>query len=985
MPDIQRLIDEMRFRLQSQDWEMTGELRGVAEDYAAVCREANSRLRRCGEFLKQGLRSEAIHLADSQPRLLDLLASIDFPERGDWDEMVAFYQLPKPDPLLLEVAEQLNEAYALQQPLERLLDRHRLLALQRAPLPQRLVILRKIAETDVGNALWGDDVRTFEKARLAEVERTAKSAAERGDVNELTSIAAELSQPGWRETPPKLLVQRINRLSDDVGRRTARSELEELEPHLNVAFGELDTEKAREIRARWNTLAARAQLPSGDPLLERVSPALGWLDDEDTRVEGDKTYRASLTALEQVLDRESADVEAIRRAGHAVLKCDRGIPEPLNSRFNERLRSFDLVAQRRHRLIVGGAATSVALLVGIIALIVQRSSTAANARRVTDSCKQLVAGGEFEEARNLLAQHSNLSTWPEWLEAQRLLVAAETEEENRVTQLKGMLNGAENAITAVDAHSILKEARSLARTSDEKLVILQLEDHWQKVEAQAREARERQFQELLSALSDKVKKLEALHGTRDYGDDFLSLALATERGLKDLKPLSKSIASGLITQFNLVESRIDGIRKVTSALQRKASIFEDLSRLGAFHAGETDAEQKLQKYSELVREFAKDHKDDPRAPDFAIVAREIPELRGVVTWQRSSDAWRDVRPPNIETAKRRRADCQKWVDTYFHSPDAALAREYLDYLGAFVAREEGIGEGVEEGVRSALMQLFAGRLIDGVQMVETKDGRKFYMLEEKKFDKSNTVRFDYIVGFDGEMKKRTVFLSDLVADHTRLSPQSELAKEVRRVLPAVPLERWDSSLREYVVQPVQTNPKLDHLLRHFLLVKSLEHAGSANSSLKIELKPILAKLDDDKIDLAARWMDPDDAKAKVAREQAGRVLSLLDKNELAEAWSRAEGREKLMVANVRRRVQSIGWLSQGADSTWTVRTGWSPRPGQRHQMIVAVPGSVETVLVWMPVGFANDQDGIRLATDLPTGILRSGRIVFAADVVDEKN
>ena len=46
------------------------------------------------------------------------------PERAEWEEIVGLYQLPKAEPLLLEVAEQLNEAYAHQQPLEKLLDHH---------------------------------------------------------------------------------------------------------------------------------------------------------------------------------------------------------------------------------------------------------------------------------------------------------------------------------------------------------------------------------------------------------------------------------------------------------------------------------------------------------------------------------------------------------------------------------------------------------------------------------------------------------------------------------------------------------------------------------------------------------------------------------------------------------------------------------------------------------------------------------------------
>ena len=60
MADLQRLNDEIRFRLQSQYGELTVDLKQLAGDFGVICHDVNGRLRRCGEHLKQGLRSEAI-------------------------------------------------------------------------------------------------------------------------------------------------------------------------------------------------------------------------------------------------------------------------------------------------------------------------------------------------------------------------------------------------------------------------------------------------------------------------------------------------------------------------------------------------------------------------------------------------------------------------------------------------------------------------------------------------------------------------------------------------------------------------------------------------------------------------------------------------------------------------------------------------------------------------------------------------------------
>ena len=119
MADTQRIVDEVRFRLQSGDCELDDELKRLAGEYAGLCHVVNTRLRRCGDFLKQGLRAEAIQLADAEPNLLESFATVDFSERAEWDEIAALYQLPAAEPLLSDVAQDLNEAYTLQQPLEK--------------------------------------------------------------------------------------------------------------------------------------------------------------------------------------------------------------------------------------------------------------------------------------------------------------------------------------------------------------------------------------------------------------------------------------------------------------------------------------------------------------------------------------------------------------------------------------------------------------------------------------------------------------------------------------------------------------------------------------------------------------------------------------------------------------------------------------------------------------------------------------------------
>ena len=120
MTDPHLIIDEIRTFLQSSDQTLTDRIKEVARQYTAACQEANQRLSRCAEYLRKGLRTEAIHLAQAEPQLLDLVSMLDFPERSKWEEMATFYDLPVPPALKLDTAAAINEAYADDQPLEEL-------------------------------------------------------------------------------------------------------------------------------------------------------------------------------------------------------------------------------------------------------------------------------------------------------------------------------------------------------------------------------------------------------------------------------------------------------------------------------------------------------------------------------------------------------------------------------------------------------------------------------------------------------------------------------------------------------------------------------------------------------------------------------------------------------------------------------------------------------------------------------------------------
>ena len=195
MLDYQRIVDDVRSTLDSQGVDAIDFLRAAAADYSMACDEANERLSQCGALLRKGLRSEAIQLCEIEPNLLDVVATLDFPERGDWIEAAKHCGIVPPSALMLDVAAELNEAYALEQPLAALLEQHRLLALARGSLSKRIHVLRGLADLDVNNPVWQEDLKIFENERQKQLQAEVEAAERSGDANRLAALHARTCQP----------------------------------------------------------------------------------------------------------------------------------------------------------------------------------------------------------------------------------------------------------------------------------------------------------------------------------------------------------------------------------------------------------------------------------------------------------------------------------------------------------------------------------------------------------------------------------------------------------------------------------------------------------------------------------------------------------------------------------------------------------------------------------------------------------------------
>jgi hypothetical protein len=353
MADAQRLVDDIRHFLQAGEHAASDAVRALAVEYAEACQQANNRLRRCEEYLRLGHRTEAIHFAQAEPPLLDVIALLDFPERPHWDQFVASCNLPQAPQLRLPTAEALNRAYAEVQPLEDLLRRHRLLALSRASLGERLAVLRQLAQLDPTNPVWDQDIAEFEAVRLRQIQAAADEARLRGDLRALPALYQELTAPGWKTPPAPAVVQTVFGLLQQETARQGQVALQQLAAQLHEAFGSRDEGRVRALLEQWHQQAAQAGLPPHDPLNRQAAQAEQWLAQRTRRYEEEQLYQQALLALEAGLRNPRLGLERLQELYQDVATLPGGVPEHLEALYNDRFVVLEAAGKRREYLILG--------------------------------------------------------------------------------------------------------------------------------------------------------------------------------------------------------------------------------------------------------------------------------------------------------------------------------------------------------------------------------------------------------------------------------------------------------------------------------------------------------------------------------------------------------------------------------------------------------------------------------------------------------
>jgi hypothetical protein len=298
MADYHEIPEAIRSFLATAGHPWSEDLTDVARAYAGLCREANERLRRCADYLRRGMRSEAVHLAECQPKLLPMVDALRVPDFAAWAKACVAHGLAPPPELLADGLPQLEAAAEAEERLRPLAARYRVLSLAKAPLRDRMEVLFPLHEKDPGNPVWVENLRTLGTARFKQLRTEAQAAYKSRDLPALEGMSAEIqAQAGHLEVPEDLR-HGVERAVGLLRLDRAKDELRPLLVQLQAARKANDYERASAVLKQWQAIVESRRIALPAALQENIRPIIAWVADEERRRSQEQKMQRMRPALD---------------------------------------------------------------------------------------------------------------------------------------------------------------------------------------------------------------------------------------------------------------------------------------------------------------------------------------------------------------------------------------------------------------------------------------------------------------------------------------------------------------------------------------------------------------------------------------------------------------------------------------------------------------------------------------------------------------
>ena len=920
---VKQIVEAARLMVFTPLEGPTESLRKAAADYKTLCERINERLVRCGELLRKGQRSEAIRLAEIEPNLLDLVAQANFPERDSFVELCQYFGVDVPPPLDEEIAAELNEAYAREQPLEELLRQYRRYALARVPLRRRIRLLRQIVTLDAQNLHWKKDLEVFEQERLRQIQKELAAAVQECDLETLRALEGELTSPDWHCLPPEELIRMVQVHRQQVSRQIARKEVEDLTRELHEAWERLDVAEGRRVREAWQQMAQLAQLAPDDPLHQAAAPAFRWLEDEDEKDAEERACRQALASLERALDRGEKRLPVLQKWHREATRGGRNLPEYLQRQYELRVSQLEQAAKVRmwQKFAITFLLTVLLAVSAGWGIYTYRGYL--EYRQITESLQRLLQSYEQvpdAEKEKILAEAKAVvdrlqqqkfphlqraplpeilakieALWQQW-EARKQQWEFHIGEVQKILQ-KEILHSSDFA----SAETGLQEAEKLAYSERQKVQVHQLRSQildkkaaWQKLKDDELSEKMRPLLVQLSSVekrqTHKVEEIqECLNQLEEIGSQ-----------LRALDKQHPDISDSMRKQLALVKEKWANIQKHWHQKFQEKQHQNRLLQLVGNH----------DEFARELKQYIQQHPDSPCVASYERLLEEQSYWKQLDQWNEYAQRWNSggqSRWNLIHNTKWQEA-FQAWEGF----PGTQALEEVKPHLVAIQNQNQAGQDRLQRILENPpFRDVWVLRYIE-VEGAEKGTEKFFYFLEPPKITSAPFLSLEYLADYDLKTKRRRFsFTENTENPAVQLAPHVELCKDILYLLKNTRSENWEKNFYA-MLEKILTTPgdpiPIDPILRLWLLQEILRTGSQGSYALKDAFAEWRKRMDIAPIDFTANWLNPDAPGYPERRKWAAEFLQKFTISEFQQNGQKAAELWKQFTAHRLPRVQWIGLL-----------------------------------------------------------------------------
>ena len=623
-----QVVKKIRNQFEQPDGLSAEALAPLVVEYSSAVVEVNERLATCVGLLRKGLRSEALQRARMKPDLLEAAATLDFPELPDLIDILRLLECKPPEIVDRDSIGQLNEAFIEEKPLEEMLKLHRRLAIAKAPLPARLRLLRKIAERDPMNAVWGEDIKSWELARLQEIgARWLKVAKDASATEEIHQLSDEISSKQWTDPVPKDLRRAIREESKLRKDAAKVREIEHLAERLHRAYGELDDALARHLCQEWAELTEDAQDLVSPLMSESVSPVFEWLEEKAKEREVANLHLQRSDSLGRLLQDPNAKVGDLQRARDSVAALQLGLDPILEAQYVQRVDEINKANQRRMVLSLAAIVASCLLLIAGGFLWFRQQQYLAAVSAASNSITKLLEGGDIDAASQYvdsLAKENRALLGDPKIAALMTTVTQRRESEDRRREEFNRLLQEADAPDPKDLQAgRILAAEQQAGTEEEKIAVSRLRKRLGDYERQLAEA---EFQ----AIRDDVSQLEASLQTIANAPAADSTNDQLEEILRKLKQLPIDYPKGVAQARKLLDLSVQRTTSLRDSIKKSLRDRE----MAATGMASIRAAKSIEEYESELRRFTEKLPNSSTSNEFSKVLQETKAWRSAEEWTR---------------------------------------------------------------------------------------------------------------------------------------------------------------------------------------------------------------------------------------------------------------------------------------------------------------------------------------------------------------